>query len=72
MNCCLTHSTYEALPSKKQRDAKNAQADGMSVRAIYMACIGLYKIERAGVNSFRWLHYETYQRRIPIYREPVR
>jgi hypothetical protein len=24
------------------------------------------------MNLFCWLHYENYQRRIPIYREPVR
>jgi hypothetical protein len=24
------------------------------------------------MNLFRWVHIENYQRRIPIYREPVR
>jgi hypothetical protein len=28
-----------------------------------MARIGQYKYERTSVNSFRWLHYENYQRR---------
>jgi hypothetical protein len=39
------------------------QADGMSVATKFMARIGQYKIERTSVNSFRWLHYDSYQRR---------
>jgi hypothetical protein len=35
----------------------------MSVGAIYIARIDLYKIERISVNSLRWLQYENYQRR---------
>ena len=50
----------------KQQNATypGAQADGMGASAKFMANIGIsLNINIFSMNSFRWLHFETYQRR---------
>jgi hypothetical protein len=47
------------------------QADGCQLGTLNMARIG-FSLNNFffSVNSFRWVHLESFQRRIPIYQEP--
>ena len=60
----------QALPPSK---TAGKQADGCQLGTLNMASIG-FSLNNFffSVNSLPWVHAETYQRRIPIYREPIR
>lgn len=73
---CYAVAANQQLPARKQRDAEDAQADGMSppkgaawrasVGTLSVVCRGFVLSNSVGnVHLYPWVHHVTIQRRSP-------